>query len=98
MTVFWSNLALERVYEIAEYLARSHPARGAAWVEKVFEAVERLEVFPNSGRIVPEIQRADVREIVYQRWRIIYKVKQHRVEVLTIRPSHQPLEPGDFIG
>lgn len=88
---------MDRVYEIADRISQDDPSRGERWVNDLFTTVERLETFPKSGRIVPEIQRFDIREIIYQRWRIIYKVKAHRVEILTIRPARQPLRPGDFI-
>ena len=40
----------------------------------MFEAVKRLEIFPRSGRIVPEIGQEDIREILFGSYRIVYVV------------------------
>ena len=41
------------------------------FVDNVFEAVKRLEIFPRSGRIVPEIGQEDIREILFGSYRIV---------------------------
>ena len=96
MKVFWSTLALERVSEIAEYIARDAPDTAERWIDQIFAAAERLEVFPNSGHIVPELNRPDVREVLHKGYRIIYKVKPERVEILTVRHTRQLLDPGEL--
>ena len=96
MLVHWSTVALERVSEAAESIELEDPAAAERWMENVFAATERLELFPRSGRVVPELQREEIREVFYQRYRIIYKVKPDRVEVLTVRHMRQRLRPGDI--
>lgn len=54
MKVEWSPLALDRVSEIARYIAKDNPDAAERWVNELFDAVERLADFPESGRIVPE--------------------------------------------
>ena len=49
MKLIWSPLAIERVSEIAEYIAQDKPGAAAKWVEKIFNIVERLSEFPESG-------------------------------------------------
>jgi toxin ParE1/3/4 len=93
MKLVWSPLALERVAEIALYIAEDKPLAAEQWVEAIFAAVERLESFPLSGRIVPEADRRDLREVVHGNFRIVYRVEEHQLSVLTIRHSRQQLEP-----
>ena len=50
----------------------------------VFDAVERLSTFPLSGRIVPECEDPAIREIIFGRYRIIYRVQGDLVELLTV--------------
>lgn len=57
MKIIWSPLAVDRVFEIAEYIALDKPSAAADWVDTVFESVKRLNKFPRSGRIVPRNQR-----------------------------------------
>ncbi|HEU0168080.1 MAG TPA: type II toxin-antitoxin system RelE/ParE family toxin [Chloroflexota bacterium] len=47
-------------------------------------AAERLEVFPESGRIVPERQDPAVREVIVQPYRLVYRLGDDVVEVATV--------------
>jgi toxin ParE1/3/4 len=101
MKLVWSPLALERVTEIALYFAEERPGvadPGVAepWVEEIFAAVERLESFPLSGRMVPEANRQDLREVIHGDFRIIYRVEEHQLSVLTVRHARQQLEPSEL--
>jgi plasmid stabilization system protein ParE len=46
--------------------------------------VESLACFPELGRIVPEYQRPDLRELIFQNYRIVYRVKTDGVEVAAV--------------
>lgn len=94
MKVVWSPLALERVNEIADYIAEDDVQTARVFLIDVFGAVERLQNFPNSGRVVPEVKRPNIREIVFKGYRVIYRVERKRVSVLTVRHGRQrlPLE------
>lgn len=60
----------------------------------IFEVVERLELFPRSGREVPEIRDEAMREILYRGYRIMYIVSgaegEEEVKVLTVFHSSMP--------
>lgn len=55
MRIVWSPLALERVKDIAQYIAEDKPSAAVEWVDGIFDTVERLSDFPESGRVVPEV-------------------------------------------
>ncbi len=96
MRLIWSPLALERVDEVAEHIARDRPEAARAWVRSLFETVGRLERFPRSGRPVPELpHRPELREVVYGAYRIIYRVEPEQVSVLTVRHGRRLLEPAE---
>lgn len=84
MKVEWSPLALERVREIADYLALDKPNAAVRWVDELFETVERLAEFPESGRIVPEVGVRRIREVIFGTYRVIYSVRDS-VNILTVR-------------
>ena len=71
MKIIWSPLAVERAAEIAEYISRDNPTAAKKWVDTVFSKVDQLKSFPESGRIVPEIDSKDFRELIYGNYRII---------------------------
>lgn len=69
-----------------------------AWSQSgLLDATSRLEVFPRSGRIVPELDREDVREIVIGEYRIVYRVGTDSVTLLTIFRSSR-LFPTNLSG
>ena len=96
MKIVWSPLALERVYEIAEYIAKDNIDASNNWVDLIFNKVKALEKFPQSGRRVPEVKRADIREKIISNYRIIYRVGRKQINILTVRHFKQIL-PEDEI-
>lgn len=93
MNLLWSPLALERVQEIAGYIAEDDPNAAKTWVQDLFAAVGQLQDFPNSGRQVPEIKRKTVREMIWRQHRIIYKLQPGQVSILTVIRSRQQFNP-----
>jgi plasmid stabilization system protein ParE len=83
--VIWSPLALDRVSEAAEYIARDDPLAAEEWLSGILDAAERLSNFPRRGRLVPEAGRQDVREIYFGNYRIIYRIEPNRIAILTVR-------------
>lgn len=96
MRVTWSPLAIQRVLEAADFIARDKPGAARDWAESTFEAVERLADLPNSGRVVPEIRRAEIREIIHGPFRIIYRIEDDQVLVLTVRRGRRLLDPSEI--
>ena len=91
MKIFWSPLAIDRVSEIATYIAQENPAAAEKWVDTVFRKVEDLQNFPESGRVVPEIEIKTIRELIYGNYRLIYRLEEKRISVLTVRHGKQIL-------
>jgi toxin ParE1/3/4 len=91
MKIIWSPLAIDRVSEIAEYIAQDKPSAAEKWIEALFSKVEQLQSSPEMGRAVPEIKNSQFRELIYGNYRIIYRVEKKQVSVLTIRHGKQIL-------
>jgi toxin ParE1/3/4 len=53
-------------------------------VRRITERARQLADFPASGRVVPEIARPEIREILEQPYRIIYRIRPERVEILAV--------------
>jgi toxin ParE1/3/4 len=97
MRIVWSPLALERVEDIAQYIAEDKPAAAVEWIDGLFATVERLADFPQSGRIVPELGVHRIREVMFGAYRVIYSVKD-RIDILTVRRSNQLLRASELDG
>ena len=55
------------------------------WPSAYYDAVSRIEQFPASGRIVPELEgRQDLRELVVGQYRIVYRLEAEAAVLLTI--------------
>jgi len=91
MKIIWSPLAVDRVSEIAEYIAMDNPTAAENWVNTVFKKVKELQGFPESGRIVPETENKNIRELIYGNYRIVYRVEKNTISVLTVRHGKQVL-------
>ena len=91
MKVVWSRLARERVNEIADYIAEDDPEAARLFLIEIFGVVGRLESFPNSGRVVPEVKRPNIREIIFRSYRVVYRLDPKRVSILTVRHGKQRL-------
>jgi len=95
LKILWSPSALARVEEIGAFIAKDNRAAAERWVIGVYAATARLENFPRSGRIVPEVCAADVREVIFGSYRVIYRVGE-QVEILAIVHGRQLFVPQEI--
>lgn len=82
--VKWSNDAIESLKEICQYIAKDSKYYANLFNDRIFEAVEHLESFPEIGRKVPESDDSKVKEIIYKGYRIIYQIRDEYLEILLI--------------
>jgi len=88
-------LALERVEDVAQYIAQDNPDAAVRWVVELFDTVERLADFPESGRVVPEVGIRRIREVIFGAYRVIYRFRG-RVEILTVRRGSELLRLNEI--
>jgi plasmid stabilization system protein ParE len=93
--IVWSPLAELRAREAVEAIARDRPQAAAAWLEELLANVAALERFAKRGRVVPEIDRPEYRQIFHYPYRIIYRVDAHQVVVLTLRHGRREWDPAE---
>jgi addiction module RelE/StbE family toxin len=91
-TILWSERARRDLLEIGDFIARDKPRAAAKWIERIFNAIDRAAAFPTSGRIVPEIDRSDIREFILENYRIVYQLTETRIIILTVFESHRLLD------
>ena len=85
MRVEWSPLADTQVDHAVDYISQDDPAAALAWLERVLDGVKALTEFPDSGRMVPETEREDIRELIISPYRVMYRRKSDMVEIAVIR-------------
>ena len=85
MRIVWSDVAEADLDQLYDYIARDVPYYAEQFVDRLIEAVGALKDHPRLGRQVPEAEdREDVRELIFQGYRIIYLVQSEHVHVLTV--------------
>jgi addiction module RelE/StbE family toxin len=80
----WTTQAVEDVEAIRKFIANDSDAYADLVLARLLEAVERLELFPRSGRIVPELADPQLREVIEPPYRIVYRVLDESAEILTV--------------
>ena len=84
MKVVWSEGAVADLQAIYAYISLTSPEYGIRVVDRLTKRSQQIADFPNSGRVVSEFSKTDVREILEGNYRIIYRLRSDRVEVLTV--------------
>ena len=89
--VIWTTPALDEVNEIAEYIAISHLSAAKKLVQTIFNKVDRLEDFPESGKKPLELNKLNYREIIVNPCRIFYKIEGDKVFILHVMRQERDL-------
>lgn len=80
----WSQQSLRDLEAIRAYIAEGSPLYADLFIRRIVAAVERLTAFPESGRIVPERNATEIREVIVKPYRIVYRVRPGVVEIVTV--------------
>lgn len=90
--ILWSEESLQDIEEIISFISKDSEFFAVNFASKIISAVDTLKVFPKIGRIVPEYDNLKIREIIYRNYRIVYKIDERMVEILTIFHGSKLLE------
>ncbi|MDC2887668.1 type II toxin-antitoxin system RelE/ParE family toxin [Psychrosphaera algicola] len=92
--IVWTQSALNKLDEIAEYIAVANLIAAKKLVQTVFSKIERLEVLevhPESGKVPLEIPTLNYRELVIKPCRVFYKIDGNKVFILHVMRQEQDL-------
>jgi toxin ParE1/3/4 len=102
MKLEWTEPALLDIENIRDYIARDSEYYATRFITRIIEAAETLPQFPLIGRFVPEAEDETIRELLFQNYRIIYRVDAKRILILTVIHggrdlNQQKLKPWDVV-
>ena len=80
----WSPQALRDLESIRDYIAQDSPRYAELVVTRIIASVDRLQAFPDSGRIVPERGDPEIREVIVRPYRVVYRRRANEVEIATV--------------
>jgi toxin ParE1/3/4 len=93
--VRWSETAEKDLVVIIEYIADDNPSQAYEIFQEIRRKASNLRSLPGKGRIVPELQEQGItqyRELVIPPWRLIYRISEKKVYVLSILDSRRNIE------
>jgi len=84
MILFWSTPAIDDLAGIRDYITQGSEYYAAEFIQRILQIVQKLERFPEIGRIIPEIQDPTGRELIFQNYRILYRLKPDRIDIAAV--------------
>ena len=77
---------------IRDYISTDAEFYAQIFVEKIIQLTEKLLDFPRQGRVVPEFQNENIREIIYRNYRIIYEITEESIIILSVLHGRKLLD------
>lgn len=96
MKILWSDKALDDLECIGDYVAQDNPGAANRLVSRLWTRVAALRTHPRLGRMVPEMIDETLREVIEGNYRIVYKLGEDSIAILTVFEGHRlfPTENG----
>lgn len=82
--VKWTIPAKIDLKDIHNYIARDSKYYAQKVSHDIVDKSEKLKHFPEIGRVVPEIDDPNIRELFIYSYRLIYEVLSNNVQVLAL--------------
>jgi plasmid stabilization system protein ParE len=93
--VAWAEIAQHDLKQIIDYIAIDSPGDATGILQKIKQKVSALYTMPDRGRIVPELKEQGIhtyRELIVAPWRVIYRISDTTVFVLSVIDSRRNVE------
>jgi toxin ParE1/3/4 len=94
-SIIWSENALNDIGNIALYISNDSEFYAKQFVKKLIATTRKLESFPKIGKIIRELPYSDYREVLFKKYRIIYRIDADKVYIITVHHSARLLENND---
>jgi plasmid stabilization system protein ParE len=91
----WAAPARDDLGEIIDYIFFRNESYAIKVLDKIEEAVKKLDVSPKQGRIVPELEKYGYflyREVIVDYWRIMYKIENDIVWIMVVIDGRRNIE------
>jgi addiction module RelE/StbE family toxin len=78
-----TELAYSDLEEIEKFIGNNSAKLARNFINKIFNHIELLANHPELGRIVPEFNQPELREIIQGKYRIVYRITEE-IQILRI--------------
>lgn len=96
--IVWTDFAIQDIDDIGEYIAKDSERYAKIVIQALFESPDLLESYPKAGRIVPEFENKNIRELIRGSYRIVYRIVDiYRIDILTVHHSARLMKRASVI-
>lgn len=81
----WTDKALLRLSQVHDHIAQDSPLNARNFVDQLTRKAALIAHQPRAGTVVKRYQREDIRETYEGRYRIVYRIRPERIDILTVR-------------
>ena len=82
--LIWTEPALDDLDAIFDFISKDSEYYANSFVNEIIDYAEKVQNFPELGRIIPEYGLENIRELIFQSYRIIYQLSNERILILTV--------------
>jgi addiction module RelE/StbE family toxin len=93
MKVYWTEHAKNELRALHDYIAQNSPRYAQGVVDRITQKSKLLKKFPLLGAEVPEYEDASIRELLHYPYRIIYRVRKDRIDIVSVVHGARQLPP-----
>mgnify|MGYP000849914591 FL=1 len=94
--IVWSQDASDDLIDIVTYIKEKSGKNIATEIyQRIITHVEKIDIFPEGGRVVPElisIGVLDIREIIENPWRVFYRITSTEVQIISVIDGRRNIE------
>ncbi len=94
MEIVWTNQALHKLNEFVDFIAQDDLVTAKKWALKLIEKTDQLIEQPESGRIVPEYNKPNLRELIFGNFRVIYRIRKEETTIYIQTVWHVRQDPS----
>jgi len=95
--IIWTKRALIDLDDIADYIAKGSSKYAQITVQNLIDETKILQSHPLIGRIVPEYDDENFRELIRGNYRIIYQKEPTVIYILTVHHAARDLLSRNII-
>jgi len=97
LKVIWSKESLQQLIQIEQYISRDNPERAVQFINRLIDRAEKIKDYPYKGRVVPEFSLNEIREVFEKSYRIVYRISENQIEILTVFEGHKLLKSPEIL-
>ena len=95
--VRWTLKAANHLQAIHEYISKDSKTYATRFIKSLIKTTDKLKTLPQCGRIVPELENYGFRELIFQNYRIVYRINSTNTDIEILAVVHAAREFKDAI-